>query len=174
MASASELHKPRPTTPSKIPTPTKRIPSSEHVNVCTICQRRLDSQFRSYCNISKNQDLLYKLKKVLSCEFFPSPLICRPCERTLNKIVTAETTKDKFVSMFQEHVASCRTKRMAKDSPQRPNNSKAKRSLSMSGNTPSVLKQQPSNASKENEPSSAMPTTLPTAREVSTFVHVRI
>lgn len=133
--------KPRPMTltPTKIPTPTKRI-SKEGTNekLCAICQRKF-SQHGNYRLITS--DFRERIYRVVASRFMPSEFICIPCINELKKIEKMTLVKDKFVNSYNTHVNSLRTKRMASDSPKdRP---RAKRSLDMGSQAASDHPRQP-------------------------------
>lgn len=180
--------KPRPTctTPTKIPTPTKRVQRSSTLpasdKLCVICQRKvgLDAErgtnYKNYKLLSTQNGLPQKILSVVGREMpMPSSYICSPCENLLRQIERAVIAKDKFVKSFEEHVDKVtRTKRMANESPQRP---KAKRALHLKSPTQqNVSNRNPLTlTSKENTAPSAnashRPTTTANQTQQSTQRH---
>ncbi len=167
----TDLYNPRPktTTPTKIPTPTKKLAAarpSEH-KVCSICQRNLRDTssgtcYKAYKSITQQNNIASRITRIVGRNtVMPSNYICRPCENTMVKIEKVAVSKDEFVRAFEDHCSiqvAERTKRMAKDSPQRP---RAKRSLYQPTSRPPL-------SSQENvSPPPALPLDADNVRKVS-------
>ena len=88
--------RPASLTPSKIPTPTKRVPKlGADDKVCGICQGKLSHQDRNYRLITT--DFAERIALVVCSNLLPSQFICTQCITELKRIEKMTAAREKFI-----------------------------------------------------------------------------